>query len=310
MGRRVGSCTHRRARARTPGHTPARPPARCGGGKRLQQREARSAPATTKPPRAAEVDGEDAGTVSSILPARRRRLPRARRRAGQPQPGRGPGRREEGERCGSVRGSCSAAGRAAGRPNCFAPRCGPSWAGARPLPRHRPKLRAAAVPSSLEPRSPLSVNTPCRGHSHPRRSPAPRGKDARDTANEWRQRGSLGASRGGTRFLGRGSSVGSARRDSPLRLAWREPPGGRVANPRPHAHASGEDAAAGRGSGWSECAERACLRRTLRRLAPPLFPGNKCFKVPDLELDTQVGSVRSQWLSVFLFPASLGQVMC
>ena len=68
-------------------------------------------------------------------------------------------------------------------------------------------------------------------------------KDAPDTANEWRQRGSLGASRGGTSFRGRGSSEGSARRDLPLRLALGEPPGDRVANPRPHAHPSREDAA-------------------------------------------------------------------
>lgn len=30
-----------------------------------------------------------------------------------------------------------------------------------------------------------------------------------------------------------------------------------------------------------------CLRLTLRKLAPPLFPGNQCFKVPDWELDTR-----------------------
>lgn len=39
-----------------------------------------------------------------------------------------------------------------------------------------------------------------------------------------------------------------------------------------------------------------------------LFPGNVCFKVPDLQLDPRVGSGRNQWLSMFLFPASLGQV--
>lgn len=69
MGPRVGSCTHRRAQARTPGHTRALPPARCGGGEPLHQPAARGARATTKPPREAGEDGEDAGTASSILPA-------------------------------------------------------------------------------------------------------------------------------------------------------------------------------------------------------------------------------------------------
>lgn len=40
-----------------------------------------------------------------------------------------------------------------------------------------------------------------------------------------------------------------------------------------------------------------------------LFPGNVCFQVPDLQLDLRVGSGLNQWLSMFLFPASLGQVM-
>lgn len=69
MGPRVGSCTHRRAQARTPGHTRALSPARCGGGERLHQPAARGARATTKPPREAGEDREDAGAASSILPA-------------------------------------------------------------------------------------------------------------------------------------------------------------------------------------------------------------------------------------------------
>lgn len=69
MGPRVGSCTHRRAQARTPGHTRALSPARCGGGERLHQPAVRGARATTKPPREAGEDGQDAGAASSILPA-------------------------------------------------------------------------------------------------------------------------------------------------------------------------------------------------------------------------------------------------
>lgn len=61
------------------------------------------------------------------------------------------------------------------------------------------------------------------------------------------------------------------------------------------------------GVGGGVC--RVCLRLTLRRLAPPLCPGNECFKAPELELAARVGNGRSQWLSMFLFPASLGQVM-
>lgn len=105
-GRRVSFCTHRRARARTPGQTRARPPARCGSRKRLQQPAARAAPATTKPPRAAGDDGEDAGTASCILSAAlpppaspRPQTPRP----AAPQPGRGSRRREEREEEGSGR---------------------------------------------------------------------------------------------------------------------------------------------------------------------------------------------------------------
>lgn len=189
MGRRGGCCTHRRAGARTPRH--ARPPVRPHpGGERLQQPAARGAPATTKPPRAAGEDGEDAGTVSSILPARRR-LPRARGRrrpglspAARPRPraaggagGGGSGvaqSRDPARRCARLRATRAAS----------APRCGPSWPGARLLPRRRPKLRAASVSRSSGPWRPPRANTPRRNLSHPRRSPAPGGKDAPDAANE------------------------------------------------------------------------------------------------------------------------------
>lgn len=100
MGPRVRSCTHRRAQARTPGHPRALPPARCGGEERLHQAAVRGARATTKPPRAAGADGEDAGAASSILPAAapppaspRPQTPRP----AAPQPGSGPRRREERE---------------------------------------------------------------------------------------------------------------------------------------------------------------------------------------------------------------------
>lgn len=190
MGRRGGCYTHRRARARTPGL--ARPPVRPHpGGKRLQQPAARGAPATTKPPRAAGEDGEDAGTVSSILPARRR-LPRARGRrrpglppAARPRPraaggaggGGGSGvaqSRDPARRCARLRAPRAAS----------APRCGPSWTGARLLPRRRPQPRAASVSISSEPWRPPRADTPRRNHSHPRRSPALGGKDAPGAANE------------------------------------------------------------------------------------------------------------------------------
>lgn len=100
MGPRVGSCTHRRAQARTPGYTRALSPARCGGGERLHQPAARGARATTKPPREAGEDREDAGAASSILPAAapppaspRPQTPRP----AAPQPDSSPRRREERE---------------------------------------------------------------------------------------------------------------------------------------------------------------------------------------------------------------------
>lgn len=188
MGRRGGCRTLRRARARTPGTRSAGRPHR--GGERLQQRAARGARATATPPRAAGEDGEVAGAARSILPARRR-LPgaRGRRRPGPPPAAlprpraaggagaggsaeaqsRDPARRRAGLRAARA---ASAAG------------CGPSGAGARLLPRRRPKLRAARVWSSSEPSRPRRVNPRRRGRSHPRRSPAPRCKAAPDTANE------------------------------------------------------------------------------------------------------------------------------
>ena len=100
MGPRVRSCTHRRAQARTPGHTRALPPARCGGEERLHQAAVRGGRATTKPPRAAGEDGEDAGAASSILPAAA--PPPASPRPQTPRPAApqlvsGPPRREERE---------------------------------------------------------------------------------------------------------------------------------------------------------------------------------------------------------------------
>lgn len=94
------------------------------GGKRLQQRAARGAPATTKPPRAAGEDGEDAGTVSSILPARRRRrLPRAR---GRRRPGLPPAARPRPRAAGGAGGGGSgvAKSRAPGSGSAVDPGCG------------------------------------------------------------------------------------------------------------------------------------------------------------------------------------------
>lgn len=119
----------------------------------------------------------------------------------------------------------------------------PSRAGARRSPQRRPKLRATCVSSRAEPSRSPRASAPRPRPWHSRRSPAPRWKDAPDTANEGRQRGSLAASPGDSGFHGRGSSVGSARRDLLLRLALGEPCGDLVASARPHAHPSWEDAA-------------------------------------------------------------------
>lgn len=100
MGRQVGSRVHRRALpgTRAPARPLASPPARCGGGERLHHGAARGARVTTKPPRAAGEDGEDAGTASSILspapPPSASPRPQTPRLFA-PQPGRGPRRREE-----------------------------------------------------------------------------------------------------------------------------------------------------------------------------------------------------------------------
>ena len=102
MGRQVGSRAHRRALpgTRAPARPLASPPARCGGGERLHQGAARGARVTTKPPRAAGEDGEDAGTASSILalapPPSASPRPQTPRLFA-PQPGRGPRWREERE---------------------------------------------------------------------------------------------------------------------------------------------------------------------------------------------------------------------
>lgn len=143
--------------ARTGAHSRTRSPARPRpGGKRLQQRAARGAPATTKPPRAAGEDGEDAGTVSSILPARRRRrLPRARgrRRPGLPPAARPRPRAAGGGGSGVAKSRDPARRWARLRATraASAPRGGPSRTGVRLLPRRRPKLRAASVSSRSEP---------------------------------------------------------------------------------------------------------------------------------------------------------------
>lgn len=125
--------------------TRALPPARCRGGERLHQRAARGA-GTTKPPRAAGEDSEDAGAASSILSAD------AQARA--PQPGSGPRRREE--RAQEEVGWLSLGIRLGGRQGCGRREL------LRPRTRGRAGLGRGTDPSSRPP-PPLAARR-ARGH--------------------------------------------------------------------------------------------------------------------------------------------------
>lgn len=143
---------------------------------------ARGARTETKPPRPVRENREEAGTASSILSAAPPPLASPRPqipRPFAPQPGWGAPRqeeKEEGEREEEEEVVWLSLGiRLGGRQDWLrstradsAPRVGRSWAEAQLVPQRPPGVRAASASSGSEPSRSPRVNTPRRGHSHPR----------------------------------------------------------------------------------------------------------------------------------------------